>query len=102
MHTLLITHFKTNAAGGNYIILMWMNIGIATLAFSRALILKIINRNKSTDINEPNLEEPNVEQKIETNTVTNTTMQEDSTINNETTCMPVDGDDTHVMSPCNS
>ena len=80
--------------------LMWMNIGIATLAFSRALILKIINRNKSTDINEPNLEESNVEQKIET--VTTTTMQEDSIINAETTCVPVDSDDTHVMSPCNS
>jgi hypothetical protein len=100
MHTLLITQFKTNDVGGNYIMLMWMNIGIATLAFSRALILKIINRNKSTDINEPNLEEPNVEQKIET--VTNTTMQEDSIINAETTCVPVDGDDTHVTSPCNS
>lgn len=80
--------------------LMWMNIGIATLAFSRALILKIINRNKSTDINEQNLEESNVEQKIET--VTTTTMQEDSIINAETTCAPVDSDDTHVMSPCDS
>ncbi len=46
--------------------LMWLNLGIAVLAFSRALILQVVNYNASKSTNAANTI---VEHEVETKTV---------------------------------
>ena len=45
--------------------LMWLNVGIAVLAFSRALILRVVNYNVSKSTNTANTD---VEHEVETKT----------------------------------